>query len=439
MTFRVVCSRLVTDDRPSLVDEPARVRVEGVQPGQRVRLVARVRDAARLEFVSDTTFQADVNGVVDVAVQAPVAGSYSGVDPFGIWWSMSSRADMGFALGVGPVSAQLDVSHGASRVATFSVARLVVAGGVRIERVAEGAVVGALYVPARHPAPAVIVLGGSSGGLQWSSSIAALLASRGFTAFACAYFAVPGRPPTLTEVPLEDVGAALRWLLRRSEVCNERVAVVGRSRGGELALQVAALYEEAGPVVGFSASGLRWTGHDPASSRPRSAWSWRGRALPYLVPDQDAVEAAWQSSPIALCGAFDNALQRDADVHHAAIPVENITAPVLLVSGADDRMWPAQRMAEIALARRKGLRAAREDEHLVFAEAGHSVGQPAGLPLHDVTAWHALDRDTYLLGGTRAANAQSGAVAWPRMLQFLQTHLGGPDRCGARSTSVIAP
>lgn len=413
----------MTDEAASLVDEPARVRVEGAVPGAHVRLGVHVQDADRLDFTSATTFQADGNGVVDVVAQAPVAGGYRGVDPFGIWWSMSSAVDAGFALGLGPVTAHLDACVGSSPLRGATLTRLVVADGVRAERVAEGRVVGALFVPARSPAPAVIVFGGSGGGVHWSSSIAALLASRGFTAFACAYFAAPGRPPTLTEVALEDVGAALHWLLRRPEVNGDRTAVVGRSRGAELALQVATLYEEAGPVVGFSASGVRWTGHDPASSTPRSAWSWHGRALPYLVPDQHAVEAAWRTSPIALRGAFESALRDDGAQDRATIPVENISAPMLLVSGGDDRMWPAQQLADIAMARREGLRDVQHDEHLVFGDAGHSVGQPAGLPLHDVTAWHALDRDTYLLGGTRAGNAQSGVIAWTRMLRFLETHL----------------
>ena len=101
-------------------------------------------------------------------------------------------------------------------------------------------------------------------------------------------------------------------------------------------------------------------------------------------------------------------------------------------------MWPAERLAAIAMSRRAKVRAARDDEHLVFPEAGHGVGQPAGLPLHDVTAWHALDQDTYLLGGTRAGNAASGIVAWPRMLTFLRTHLGLEQDDDARSTNAAA-
>lgn len=414
------------------------MRVDGAEPGEQLRLVARAWDAAGVEFTSDATFQADVNGVVDAATQAPIAGTYSGADPFGIWWSMSSSSGTGFALGLEPITSQLELLRGSNHLAATCVTRSVMAEGVRMERVAERAVAGALFVPRRHPAPGVIVFGGSGGGLQWSSSIAALLASRGFTAMACAYFAAPGRPATLTEVRLEDVGAALHWLLLRAEVRGDRAALVGRSRGAELALQVASLYEAAGPVVGFSASGVRWTGHDPASSRPRAAWLWRGRELPYVVPDQGAVEDGWSTSPVALCRAFDIALQDPAAVGSATIPVENIRAPLLLVSGADDRMWPAERMAAIAMSRRTEVHAARDDEHLVFPEAGHGVGQPAGLPLHDATAWHALDQDTYLLGGTRAGNAASGIVAWPRMLAFLRTHLGLAADGAARSTNAAA-
>jgi dienelactone hydrolase len=420
---RVSDPRLIVDATPTLIDEAPLVRVERLRAGERVDLTIRARDTEDIAFVSRCTFEADDGGVVDVAAHAPVIGDYGGVDRFGPWWSLRTDTGDGFSLGMQPIHAEITLLRDGVVMATSPVQRRTMGGGVRMERVRDGLVVGALFVPARHPAPGVIVVGGSGGGLHWSATIAALLASRGFSALACAYFGAAGLPPSLNDIPLEAIGAAMRWLLDRDEVDGDAVGLVGRSRGGELALQAAAMYPDAGAVVGFAASGVRWTGFDPASSRPRPAWTWRGDALPYLVPDPEAVEDAWLQSPVVLRDAFTRALVDVDGVQQATINVEDICGPILLVSGSDDQLWPAAALSAIAMERGRLRASAAADRHLLFAGAGHSVGEPPGLPLHDVTRLHPVDRDTYLLGGTRARNAASGAEAWPLAVEFLATHL----------------
>lgn len=412
----------VVDEPLMRVDEPAPVRLVGVRPGARVTIVATARDAVDEPFVSRSTFAAGDDGVVDVCRDAPVSAGYEGVDPFGIWWSMTSPSREGFSAGLSPMAVDLTASIDDVTVARAHVQRLVVSPGVRIERVDGDTVVGVLFVPPHCPAPAAVVLGGSGGGVHWSAFVAALLASHGFTALALAYFGAPARPARLIRIPVECVGSALRWLLHRDEVRGDRAALMGRSRGAELALLAAALHPEAGAVVGFSASGVRWGGYDPASSGAEPAWTWRGDELPYLVPDAATVDAALADSQVALRPAFAEAMRDAAAVARATIPTEHIRGAVLLVSGADDQMWPAEEMASIALRRRRGLRQADADAHLVFARAGHAVGQPPGLPLHEVAGRHPIDGETYLLGGTIAGNAASGAAAWPRMLEFLRRH-----------------
>lgn len=406
----------------NLIDEPASVRLVGVQPGVRATIVATARDAEDELFVSRSTFVADDEGVVDVSCHAPIVAGYRGVDPYGIWWSMASATGAGFTPGLVPVLVELTALTGGVSVATARLERLTVGAGVRCVRVCEDTVVGVLFVPPRCPAPAVVVLGGSGGGVQWSAFIAGLLASHGLAALALTYFGAPARPATLIRVPVEYVGDGCRWLLQNVAVRGERVALVGRSRGAELALQAAALLDEAGSVVGFSPSGVRWSGFDPASSRAEPAWTWRGEELPYIAPDSAAVSAAWARSPVALRAAFEKAMHDSGAVERATIETENIRGAVLLISGSDDQMWPSEELARIAFHRRTTTASSRADAHVVFAAAGHAVGQPPGLPLHDVSARHPVDGETYLLGGTVASNAASGVSTWPRMLEFLRAN-----------------
>jgi hypothetical protein len=60
-------------------------------------------------------------------------------------------------------------------------------------------------LPASAPArrPALLIFGGSEGGLS-GTLIAALLAAHGYPALALAYFNAPGLPATLSDIPLEQ-------------------------------------------------------------------------------------------------------------------------------------------------------------------------------------------------------------------------------------------
>lgn len=62
------------------------------------------------------------------------------------------------------------------------------------------------------PHPAVLLLGGSGGGIGWQDETAALLAERGFVALALAYFGMEGLPAELERIPVEYVEHGLTFL-----------------------------------------------------------------------------------------------------------------------------------------------------------------------------------------------------------------------------------
>src|SRR4051812_42818451 len=70
--------------RHALMDETVRIRLAGLPPRQPVTVRASARllgCAAR----SEATYLTDRHGCVDLARQAPVRGSYSGIDPMGLF------------------------------------------------------------------------------------------------------------------------------------------------------------------------------------------------------------------------------------------------------------------------------------------------------------------------------------------------------------------
>jgi len=130
--------------------------------------------------------------------------------------------------------------------------------------------------------PGVLALGGSDGGIP--KYFQRLLAPERCACLALAYHGTPKTQPALVEVPLERLERALRWLRDHPKVATRdgRVAVVGASKGAELALVLAGAFPDlVGPVVAYTPSSVVWGGIDFSAAEPpmRSSWSKSGKPL----------------------------------------------------------------------------------------------------------------------------------------------------------------
>jgi dienelactone hydrolase len=139
-------------------------------------------------------------------------------------------------------------------------------------------------------------------------------------------------------------------------------------------------------------------------------------------PSPTASTAPPAEGPIELTPLFLKGLEDRAAVEAAAIPVERIGGPVLLLSGEDDRLWPSPILADLAVARLAAHRHPHPVAHLRYPGAGHVFG-PIGLPATANTIVHPLRGRAMALGGTAAANAAAAADSWPRVLRFLRASL----------------
>ena len=297
--------------------------------------------------------------------------------------------------------------------------------GTRVVRqtVDKEGLVATLFRPvAPAPRPTVIVLQGSLGGLLEGS--AAVLASRGFVALALAYFGVDPLPPELVEVPLEYFAEAIAWLKTQAAVDPDRIAVMGVSKGGELALLLAATYpENIKAVVGYSASPLVWRGasYRPFSfifGSPKSSWTLRGKPLPFLDvrPRFREVMGAFVGRPPSLRTMHERALDDQAAASAASITVEKINGPVLLISHTDDRVWPAARLSEMAMKRFEAHHHPFAYEHLSYEGAGHPIGLPYSSPV-------VTKLGPWSPGGSLEANGHASADSWTRAVDFLEEQL----------------
>jgi dienelactone hydrolase len=102
-----------------------------------------------------------------------------------------------------------------------------------------------------------------------------------------------------------------------------------------------------------------------------------------------------------------------------SIPVENIHAPILLLSGSDDRLWPSNAMAERIADRLRARNFSYAFERKNYEGAGHDIfiGDPAASLRPDSASIDAF------MGGGIEANTAARADSWRRILQFLDKAL----------------
>jgi dienelactone hydrolase len=382
--------RLDITPNPAPVDAPFTFRVTGLTPGQRVTLRAMNVDRAQVPWTAEATFVATAAGEVDLATQAPASGSYTIADPMGLLWAATppnapaTAPPVFYAPALEPSALIVTAEVAGAEVARVAVARTLLSPSTTVVDIAEDGLVGTFFLPsAAAPVPAVITLGGSEGGLY--PRTAALLASHGFAALTLAYFAAgPPLPSSLAYIPLEYFGQAIAWLQARPGVRGDRLAVVGGSRGGELALLLGTIYPQLEAVVSYAGSGLVY----PSPVNPQTpAWTYRGQPVPDLGDAR-----TWND---------------------AAIPVERINGPVLLISGEADQLWPSALLSQIAFDRLRAHAHPFADQHLRYPDAGHLI-QPPYLPTTE---------ELETLGGTAAGLARANADAWPRVLTLLSGRL----------------
>jgi dienelactone hydrolase len=295
--------------------------------------------------------------------------------------------------------------------------------------VSNGTLVGAYFAPAdgqRHPA--LIVLGGSEGGLH--PEAARMFAEHGYAALELAYFGVGALPKELRAIPLETITRGIDWLAARPEVDATRIGIEGGSKGGELALLVASRDPRIRATAAVVPSAYVWFGLDFTSGAPEtSSWSAAGAPVPYVPSDpaaDAAVGRAFQTGgTISFKDTYDASLAAApaAVRERAAIPVERIAGPLLCVAGGDDREWDSARACSIVHERRHTAHRDRDDEVLVEPGAGHALsfdGKPA-------PASFAAGPATVQLGGSPEANGRGGADAFAKIVAFFDRTLRGRD------------
>ena len=112
-----------------------------------------------------------------------------------------------------------------------------------------------LYLGNGKCQPLIVGLGGSEGGNAWTSDYwkkrRDQFIEKGYAFLAIGYFKANGTPELLEKIAIEDVYNAIKEATNYKKVNGKKIAIVGGSRGADLALLVGSYYEDIDCIVGL--------------------------------------------------------------------------------------------------------------------------------------------------------------------------------------------
>ena len=202
-----------------------------------------------------------------------------------------------------------------------------------------------LYLGNGKNQPLIVGLAGAEGGNAWTSDYwkktRDQFIEKGYAFLAIGYFGAPGTPKLLEKIAIDDVYNAIAIASKNKNINKNKIAIVGGSRGGDLALQVASYYKNIKCVVAIVASHVTFPGN--TNHFTTSTWTYRKKELPFVPVNDDAVPFLIKHD---LRGTFLSMLKDTVAEKNSLIKIEAINGPVLLISATKDEICPSTPMAE---------------------------------------------------------------------------------------------
>ncbi|NLU72320.1 hypothetical protein HCC61_06430 [Streptomyces sp. HNM0575] len=387
------------DRTAALADRDVGLRIGGLGAHDRVMVAAHAVDQRGQPWRSQGEFTADGRGRIDLGEQAPRGGRpYAKADSSGLLATMLPEAGTGVKkIGSGdafsyhpPSPAEkptyklrLTVEKNGKQLADRTITRQWLTDKVRHRKltVAKNRIDGEMYTPragSRRQAP-VLVFGGSEGGNSGEYA-AALLASHGHPALSLCYFRCgegSGRPNAINMIDTGYFLRAARLLAHEPGADPDRLAVMGNSRGSEIAQLLGQRHPSVVRDVIAYAPSDKVNGPYLAGASGRAAWAEHGTPIP--------------AGPIRL---------------------NHVRGTVLAVAGGNDKMWGSAAAARTIAAQRNASGA--HHHQVTYENAGHHVNWfPYGQPGQEGGA-------NGRIVSTSVSDQQAREDGWARVLKLLR-------------------
>ncbi|XP_072220211.1 acyl-coenzyme A thioesterase 3-like isoform X2 [Leuresthes tenuis] len=394
-----------------LFDEPVQVKVAGLKSRQVVTLRARSTDDKGVVFSSSATYRADGSGEVNLDRDPSLSGSYVGVEPMGLLWSMRAdimhkRFQKTSPLNAHVVNFSVHEEEGGKLAEATNERRLIRDGVTRVP-VKDGNIRGVLFTPpGGGPFPAVLDLYTFGGGL--SEKRASLLASRGFLVLTVALYGHGDLPKNITEIHLDYFEEAIEFLKKQDKIGSKGVGVISLSKSGDLALSIASFLPNIEAVV--------WINGCSANTALPLYYKQR-LILPALMFD---FKKAIPTESGAIISKYSMHDPLEEENKATLVPIERATGRFLFVASEDDLNWDSKAYMDEMVERLK--RHGRENfESVSYPGAGHYLEPPYGP--YCPSSFHGVAGKPVLWGGEPRSHAAAEVHLWKKIQEFFRTHL----------------
>lgn len=251
----------------------------------------------------------------------------------------------------------------------------------------------------------VIVFGGSEGSSNFE--LAEQIATEGYEVYALFFFGADNQTETLNKVPLEF----FKDFLDYANLVDEKVTILGGSKGAELGLVLTNYYEEINNLVLYSPSSYVFMGLDFSNNRG-SSWTWKDEELSFIDITKSDFGAFIHSlvdavvlSPVKYRKTYESAVEMADNKKEARIELSNFHGHMLLFAGGKDAMWQGN-----VAAKEIGDALGENAEVVIYEDAGHLFGAP---PYANGLA----------LGGTKDANKKAKEDSDKKLFEFLSKYV----------------
>lgn len=391
-------------------DKPVHIKVEGLPPQKPVELRSKILDDRGIIFRAAAQYKADELGQVDLSRAASLGGSYTGVEPMGLFWSLLPEKRHNKILKKTvetPLEVEISAVSGDKVLASEISYREFMPEGMKRIPVTKGRLRGVLFIPpGKGPFPGIVDLYTFGGSL--TEPRASLLSSKGFVVLALAYIGYQGLPKNPKYLDLEYFEEAVEYLRSHCEVEGPGVGVISISHSGALAMSMASFLHGISAVVCINAC----TANTVIDLR------YKDLLMPAIPP------ALWR---IRLTKSFLLSIRDvtpDPEKHPASlIPIERATCQFLFAASEDDLNWRSTFFARQAV---NILKRHNKNSHLLalYPKAGHFL-EPPHMPYCPSTFHGAVGMvRAVAFGGEPKAHAEAQLDLWERVQHFFKSHLG---------------
>ena len=408
----------------ALNDIPWHIKVINLQPNRKYTIVSSCKpeiDAST--FIAYAHYVSDASGIIDVDDMMSLGGTYTGVEPMGLMWSLTAdKSTQNFDIYspqysdkvfvkknvLAPVEVTIAVCEGHEKFeevndlqSTRFLARKIVERQYMSPQcvrfpVREGRLRGSLYVPSgKGPYRAILDIYGGGGGLQ--EIRASLLASHNYVTFAIAYYSYDDLPEPSKCVELEYFLEAIDFLLTLPNVQKSGVGVLSISYGGSLAMHIATFCPKVLAVVNICGPSCI-IGY-PKITYKKEQISFAFDASKMRVEDKGLV--CFDGNPV---------------IEERCVHIEKaVNCRFLFIYGECDKTVSPSHGVLLH------SRCPNRSKLIIYPEAGHIIDPPYN-PLNE-GRWLKLLNSALAYGGTVRGHAKAQEASWKEILQFFDTYL----------------